>query len=105
MDKDEKSLVDKEKLEYEIFDHKKLALSKHHETVKRRMTILGQKVTTQINEEGSYSVLANQNSKLAACFIDEESMKIFTIDIHCLIRQWDVKTGNCVRSYILETPS
>jgi hypothetical protein len=32
-------------------------------------------------------------------------MKIFTIDIHCLIRQWDAQTGHCVRSYILETPS
>jgi hypothetical protein len=43
--KDDKNLVDKEKLEYEIFDHKKLALSKHQDTVKRRMTIMGQKIT------------------------------------------------------------
>jgi len=30
-------------------------------------------------------------------------MMIFTIDANCLIRCWDIKTGECLRSYPLET--
>jgi len=27
---------------------------------------------------------------------------MFTIDVNCLIRQWDLRTGKCYRSYPLE---
>jgi hypothetical protein len=29
-------------------------------------------------------------------------MMVFTIDANCLVRCWDVRTGECVRSYPLE---
>ena len=58
----------------------------------------------QVNDENSYNVLANSKSRLVACFIKQDTCRLFTIDIHCLIRQWDLVTGQCIKSYILEIP-
>ena len=47
-------------------------------------------------------VLASKKTKLVGCFYDSKIMMVFTIDANCLVRCWDVRTGECVRSYPLE---
>ena len=54
---------------------------------------------------GSYTVLPSSKTKLIGCFLNCEAARMFTIDIDCLIRQWDLLTGRCIRSYPLEKPS
>jgi len=56
-------------------------------------------------DRGSYTVLASSKTTLIGCFFSVESARMFTIDVHCLIRQWDLSTGLCIRSYPLEKPS
>lgn len=54
---------------------------------------------------GSHTVLPSRRTKLIGCFINVKAGRMFTIDIDCLIRQWDLLTGKCVRSYPLEQPT
>ena len=56
-------------------------------------------------DKGSYTVLPSSKTKLISCFINVEDGRVFTIDIDCLIRMWDLTTGDCVRSYPIEKPS
>ena len=57
-------------------------------------------------DAGSYTVLPNSTkTRLIGCFININQGKLFTVDIDCLIRQWDLTNGECTRSYPLEKPS
>lgn len=56
-------------------------------------------------DRGSYTVLPSSKTRLIGCFLNIPSARMFTIDVDCLIRQWDLTTGQCVRSYPLEKPS
>jgi WD40 repeat protein len=52
-------------------------------------------------------VLPTKKSELAGSFVvltPEGQNYIFTVGVLCLIRQWDLETGECVQSYPLETP-
>jgi hypothetical protein len=48
------------------------------------------------------NVLASPKSHLAAVFYIPERDHMFTLDFDCLIRLWDLVTGECIRSYPLE---
>ena len=65
----------------------------------------GGKAVQRNFDRGSYSVLPSSKTSLIGCFFCVESARMFTIDRHSLIRQWDLITGLCVRSYPLEKPS
>ena len=56
-------------------------------------------------DRGSFSVLPSSKTRLIGCFFNVPSARMFTIDIDCLVRQWDLTTGLCIRSYPLEKPS
>ena len=60
---------------------------------------------TRSFDKGSYTVLPSSRTRLCGCFINVENGRMFTIDEHGLIRQWDLTTGDCVRSYPLEKPT
>ena len=49
-------------------------------------------------------MLPSSKTRLIGCFLNVGFGKLFTVDIHCLIRQWDLCTGLCVKSYPLEKP-
>jgi hypothetical protein len=51
------------------------------------------------------NVLASTKAELVGCFYSTELMQIFTVDSYSLIRNWDLLTGQCTRSYPLEIPS
>lgn len=48
------------------------------------------------------TALASKKTKLVGCFYDQKIMMLFTVDANCLVRCWDVRSGDCVRSYPLE---
>jgi len=48
------------------------------------------------------SVLSSKKNKLIGCFCDEKIFMVFTIDSNSLVRCWDTRSGECVRSYPLE---
>lgn len=48
------------------------------------------------------NVLASPKSHLTAVFYIPERDHLFTLDFDCLIRLWDLVTGECIRSYPLE---
>ena len=56
-------------------------------------------------DSGSYTVLPSSKTRLIGCFINVSLARVFTVDIDCLVRQWDLTTGECSRSYPLEKPS
>ena len=67
--------------------------------------VFDKRKTVHSFDKGSYSVLASSHSRLIGCFINTNSARMFTVDVDCLIRQWDLITGICVRSYPIEKPS
>ena len=69
------------------------------------METLDKRASIKSFDKGSYTVLPSRWSKLIGCFINIDAARIFTIDQHCMIRQWDLLTGKCVRSYPLEKPA
>lgn len=48
------------------------------------------------------NILPCIHTEIAGVFYNSMLQQIFTIDIHCLIRQWDITTGICMVSYPLE---
>ena len=48
------------------------------------------------------SVLPSNKTNLVGCFFDPKIMMMFTIDANCLLRSWDIRTGECIKSYPLE---
>ena len=48
------------------------------------------------------NVLASPKSHLVAVFHIPERNHLFTLDFDCLIRLWDLVSGECIRSYPLE---
>lgn len=51
------------------------------------------------------STLPSSKTELAGCFYHPEDQLLFTVDIHCLVRMWDLRSGECVKSYPLEIVS
>ena len=66
---------------------------------------LNKRKTVNAFDKGSYTVLSSSHSRLIGCFVNTSSARMFTVDVDCLIRQWDLITGICVRSYPIEKPS
>lgn len=56
-------------------------------------------------DKGSFTTLPSSKTRLIGCFIHTKQGRAFTVDIDCLIRQWDLVTGHCIRSYPIEKPS
>lgn len=48
-------------------------------------------------------VLPCKKSKLVGVILDSKEMVIYSIDCDLMIRVWDLKDGNCLRSYVIET--
>ena len=55
-------------------------------------------------DTGSFTVLPSSRTRLCGCFINPLAEKMFTVDIDCLVRMWDLNTGVCIKSYPLEKP-
>lgn len=49
---------------------------------------------------GLQQVLPSTKTELVGCFVVKEF--VFTVDMHCLLRQWSLATGKCLHSQPLE---
>lgn len=47
-------------------------------------------------------VLSSPKSQLVSVFYIPERDHLFTLDFDCLLRLWDLVSGECIRSYPLE---
>jgi len=54
-------------------------------------------------KEFNGSVLASMNSKLIGSIIDPIGFVVYSIDSDLMIRVWDLGSGKCQRSYLIET--
>ena len=87
-------MIDSMKIVQHILDYKKLPQIEVNPKKKIRCF-----------DKGSYSVLPSTKTRLIGCFLSLKTARMFTVDIDCLIRQWDLISGDCIRSYPLEKPS
>lgn len=55
------------------------------------------------DKEFNGSVLASINTKLIGVIIDQVEFILYTVDSDLMIRVWDLSTGKCTRSYMIET--
>ena len=70
-----------------------------------QMMVTSEKTSIRSFDKQSYTVLSSRRTRLIGCFINTGAGRMFTVDIDCLIRQWDLLSGLCIRSYPLEKPS
>ena len=54
-------------------------------------------------KEYNGSVLSTQLSKLVSCIVDSEKMVCYTVESDLIVRIWCLTTGQCKKSYIVET--
>ena len=48
------------------------------------------------------TVLPSKCTELVGCFYQPSTLKVFTVDVNCLVRMWCLRSGECLRSYPLE---
>lgn len=47
-------------------------------------------------------VLASKKSRLIGVIIDEKEYTMLSVDSESMMRVWDLGTGQCLRSYMIE---
>ena len=47
-------------------------------------------------------MLTSVKTELVGCFYAKDHLQIFTVDNHSLVRQWDLISGDCIKSYPLQ---
>ena len=47
-------------------------------------------------------MLGSENSKVIGTIVDEKEYTLISVDSDSLIRVWNIDTGECIRSYLIE---